>query len=99
MAEFYPQVYPRVSHLKLWVESLQNFTILDSWALEDPSPPATCNLKVCFVLLWGRVSMSSDRYNCLPKLLTLYATSVITEGSAGRFFLSTSIRMYYKCLA
>lgn len=43
--------------------------------------------------------MSSDRYNRLPKLLALYATSVITKGSASRLFLPTSIRMYYKCHA
>jgi hypothetical protein len=51
------------------------------------------------MLLCGRVAMSSDRYNSLPKLLALYATSLITEGSVGRLVLSTSIRVYYNCHA
>lgn len=43
--------------------------------------------------------MSSDRYNRLPKLLALYATSLITEGSVGRLVLPTFIRVYSKCHA
>ena len=43
--------------------------------------------------------MPSDRYNCLPKLLALYATSPIAEGPVGCLVLSTSKRVYYKCHA
>jgi hypothetical protein len=49
------------------------------------------------MLLCGRIAMSSDRCNGLPKLLALYATLRINEASAGRLVLSTSVRVYYNC--